>query len=432
MKIGIDISSLQGPHRLRGIGYVATNFLKNIPPDTETVFVLYADPKGEVPIDEVIANLDLQHITYEVRLLQEKHSSTKELPGKLKYFSKAIKKFHELLAYSRGDTRIKETKDLDAFLQLDQSSPLPKLRYGKHLYFIAYDVIPYVLEADYLWSFRTARRQGLSRKAALKCVVRRHLYIKKIRLNSKRATRIFAISKTTQHDFETYVKVPSKKIINITLGLSVLTHNKSTHNGMVNRYQDTSWGYLPTPTSLNGEEFLLFIGGADHRRKLEDLVTAFNHLRAENVDVKLVLSGDSMKGPRNISTHSVQNALMDSAYRNDIYFVGFSDDTTRDWLYENALAFVFPSVYEGFGLPVLEAMSYGTPVICYENNAVKEVAASIPLYAKDALGIRQRVLEVMDASSTDTAKWAKLGIKQSAKYRWADASKEVVSRITTN
>lgn len=431
MKIGIDISSLQGAHRLRGIGYVASNFLKNIPSSQTATFALYVDENGEIPYEQVISELNLEHINYEVRKLQKTNPRGKNLPGKLKYFSKASRRMRELVAYLFGDSRVKDTSDLDAFLQLDQSAPLPRLRIGGRLYFIAYDLIPYVLEADYLWNFRTSRRRGLSRKAALKASVRRSLYITMIRLNSRRATKIFAISKTTKRDFEKYARTPVDKIVSVTLGLSVATHKKSTHDGMVKRYHSTSWGYLPKNTSLNGERFLLFVGGADHRRKLDDLVAAFNHLCAENINIKLVLSGDSMQGPRNIATHSIQSALAASAYPDDIYYLGFSDDLTRDWLYENALAFVFPSVYEGFGLPVLEAMSYGTPVICYKNSAVTEVASSIPLYATDTLSIKKHVLDIINSSEKETKQRAVRGIKQAAKYRWSDVSSDIMNHITS-
>lgn len=428
MRIGIDISSLQGPHRMRGIGYVAANFVKNIPKDTKDTFVLYGEKNAPLSIETVIGELDLGHIKYEVHII-ESMPLREDLPGKLKYFSKAKKRIRELIYYSLGDAGFKSAKSLDAFLQLDQSKPLPRLRFGAHLYFIAYDIIPYVLEADYLWSFRTAQQHGLSRKAALKCSIRRALYITKIRLNSYRSTGIFTISKTTQLDFEKYVKTPHRKTIPLTLGLSVLSHKKSYHDGSVNRYHETSWGYLPHQESLKDERFLLFVGGADHRRRLDDLVTAFNHLRASGLDIKLVLSGDSMQGPRNIATHSIQEALVNSAYADDIYYVGFSDDKTRDWLYENALVFVFPSVYEGFGLPVLEAMSYGTPVICYENNTVKEVASSIPFYAKDALDIKNNIINIIKSPSELLAKRTEEGVRQAAKYSWVKASKSILSHI---
>lgn len=430
MKIGIDISSLQGPHRLRGIGYVAAGFIKNIPRNTKAQFVFYGDESAELSIEEALVDLDVDHLTYEVRTFT-REVSTKELPGKLRYISKVLKEIRELLAYQWGDRRITSTRDLDAFMQLDQNQPLPRLSFGKRLYMIGYDIIPYVLEADYLWSFRTARQRGFSRKAALRCQIRRYLYIKKVRQNTKRTSRTFVISKTTLHDFEKHVKVPKRKLTPITLGLSVLTHGKSTHDGIINRYLETSWGYLPSKASLKGEKFLLFVGGADHRRRLDDLVAAFNHLRAEGNDIKLVLSGDSMQGPRNIATHVIQKALISSGYTEDIHYVGFTDDTTRDWLYENATAFVFPSVYEGFGLPVLEAMSYSTPVICYSNQAVKEVASSVPFYASDAIEIKNLVVNIMDMPASKLQNRTKRGKEQAKKYNWEASAKEIVNYITS-
>src|SRR5680860_37195 len=90
--------------------------------------------------------------------------------------------------------------------------------------------------------------------------------------------------------------------------------------------------------SLKNQRFLLFVGGVDHRRKLDDVVTAFNHLRAQGEDIKLVLSGDIMLGAEAITTASAREALLKSSYLDDVCFLGFTDDKTRDWLYSAALA----------------------------------------------------------------------------------------------
>src|SRR5436190_305364 len=79
--------------------------------------------------------------------------------------------------------------------------------------------------------------------------------------------------------------------------------------------------------------YLLFVGGADRRRKLEDLVTAFNQLRAQGHELKLILAGDTMQGPANVATEEIQYALKTSSYLKDIIFMGFANDATRDWLY---------------------------------------------------------------------------------------------------
>lgn len=431
MKIGVDISSLQGPHRMRGIGYVTLNFLKNLPDNlfTEHSLVLFAYNTTDYPASEILLELGLNEKNIEIRTLHDTPVSL-NMPGKLKYLSKALRKLRELNDYRFGDSRIKKIRDLDAFIQLDQSQPLPRLRHGAKNYFIGYDLIPYALESHYLWSYSTARKKGLSRKASIKCLVRRFLYIKKLKINSKRAHRIFAISKTTANDYVKYVGVSGKKIKIVTLGVNPpVDHHETKDDGLVRRYYHTSWGYLPRPFSLKSKRFLLFVGGADHRRRLADLVAAYNHLRAEGHDFLLVLSGDTMQGPRNVPTHEIQKALTGSAYEEDIVYLGFTDDHTRDWLYRNAFAYVFPSIYEGFGLPVLEAMSYGTPVISYRNTATIEVAGDVPLYANDPLSIRDEATKLMNISSSDKDLLEQDSKTRASKYSWRNTSLRIISVI---
>ena len=156
----------------------------------------------------------------------------------------------------------------------------------------------------------------------------------------------------------------------------------------------------------------MFVGGADPRRKLEDLIAAFNQLRARGTELKLVLAGDTMKGVETIPTPVAHHALNTSAYIDDIIFAGFIDDNVRDWLYKNTDALVFPSTYEGFGLPVVEALRYGTHVISYDNQATIEIAGDLPTYANDVPSLMNAIKnclgdkgKTMPAKDIKTVSW---------------------------
>lgn len=432
MKIGIDISSLQGPHRMRGIGYTMANFLKSLTANKDDSFVFFVDETAEITAEETLSAFQLSSLNYSVRTFNSS-SSNKQLPWKFKYISKLLKKFQALSVYRTGDNRYGDISDLDAFIQFDQSKPLPAGPRSVKKYFIAYDLIPYILNKDYLVNYHTARQKGLPKRAAFRSGLDRQFYLKKLKLNCRRATHILAISDTTKQDYVALCGVNPNKISVITLGVPDMTSAKTQTKGTIQRYQKTSWGYLPQPDSLESQRFLLFVGGADERRRLYDLVAAFNQMKAQGSDIKLVLSGDIMKGPLQIPTAKTQKALLYSSYLDDIYFVGFTDDATRNWLYKNALAFVFPSVYEGFGLPVLEAMSLRTPVICYKNSAVQEVAGTFPLYADDVWSLYDKIKEVETLSSKDSFKnLLDKGAEHTTHYTWEKTARQVIDIIRNN
>ncbi len=433
MKIGIDISSLQGLHRMRGIGYVTNHFIKNIPNQSPDTFVFYIYKNGRKIIDkEILKNISLESSDYEVRCMSPPNDKRGEFTGRLKYLFKSFSKPKTLASYILGSHKYGNVKDLDAFIQLDQSEPLARLRKGAKNYFIAYDLIPYVLEKDYLWGYHTARLNGKKRLGAIKCVVKRYMYIWKLKINTKKAHKVIAISKATKYDFEKILKVPSKKIEVISLGIDNTSaqNKKINSDGLVDRYYYTPWGYITKRDSLKNVDFLLFVGGVDPRRKLDDVVTAFNHLRGQGKDIKLVLSGDVMKGPLVIDTEPVRKALLDSSYYDDIYFLGFTSDEKRDWLYSKALAFIFPSIYEGVGLPVLEAMRYHTPVIAYDNKAVREVAGDCPIYANDPLSIVEAVKKLLSYKEKEINKLTDKAYYQSLKYTWGKTAKSILEIVS--
>lgn len=115
--------------------------------------------------------------------------------------------------------------------------------------------------------------------------------------------------------------------------------------------------------------YLLFVGLVARHKNVHALIDAYCRYRDENPsDVDLVIAGSPSE-----EYMSELRDLIDPRYRDDIHFLGFVDDDTLSRLYKHATAFVYPSLYEGFGIPPLEAMGYGTPVIASDRASIPEV-----------------------------------------------------------
>ncbi|MDB5170468.1 MAG: hypothetical protein JWO35_162 [Candidatus Saccharibacteria bacterium] len=429
MTIGLDLSVIQTPHRMRGIGATAINFVKNIPESikAEHRFVLYLYEKDR---EEALSVLDLSGLNYEVRSLSEANRSQLVFRGKLRRLNAIFNMLSGFIKLYKGDDRITNLTGIQSFLQFDQMRPLPQSKNVKTA-LVLYDIIPYVMEADYLWSYKTARNHQLRRRSALKRHFQRQRYAFKNRVISKRADLLIAISQHTKNDFVKYLGVNPSKITVVHLGVDLVASNTVAKTPKFNRYMQNSWGYFPEPVDLTAKPYLLFVGGADPRRKLKELVAAYNNLRAQGHDIRLVLVGDTMKGPQAIPTADTQEYVAASSYLEDIVFLGFVTDEQKDWLYQNTLAFVFPSVYEGFGLPVLEAMNYGARVITYENSSIKEVAGDLPFYAKDFASIFAAVKGLLDKDSpADLNKYRKATQDHLKSFSWSHTTTKIIKLLS--
>lgn len=423
--IGVDLTPIQGPHRMRGVGSTVINVLRHVASSDksrhEFVFYLY-----ETDANEALELIDAPSFPrYELRYVRP----ARPLPPNLKTVrgvaSIPVRIKDMWIDRLLGTKRITDLEGIDAFLQFEQDVIMPSPKKVKSIV-IAYDLIPYVLEGDYLWNYKTARNtHNYSRRGALKAQIKRNLYLSTIRLVMRRAHRVIAISGHTKQDFVKYVGISPMKISVCHLGIDAKKNAENLKPSSLQRYVETSWGDVKIISELPNEPFLLYIGGADPRRKLADLVHAFNLLRAQGHQCNLVLTGDTMLGPNSVPNIDTREALLNSSYLNDIYMLGFVDDSTREWLYQNALAFVYPSRYEGFGLPILEAMRYGTPVITYPGTSVSEIAGNAPLFANDPLQIAAAATNLMsDRKLADKCK--KEGLKTSAQFSWNSTSKYIM------
>lgn len=124
----------------------------------------------------------------------------------------------------------------------------------------------------------------------------------------------------------------------------------------------------PVPMPAGVARFVLALGTVEPRKDLVGLVTAFGHLAGDRPDVALVVAGADGWGSAGLG-----RAVAGSSYRDRILRLGYVDQRTRDWLLERASVLAYPSIYEGFGLPPLEAMARGVPVVATRVGALVEV-----------------------------------------------------------
>ena len=433
MRIGIDYTALQGPHQYRGIGSVLLNIINSLSEENKSKhrFIFFVK-HGSSNQKNLFKNIDLTNISYQVIEFNKDKSVIRQLPGRLRIINSIINGLSKYYRLRYGHSLINNSdlKKIDVYLQIDPNIPLPKKVHGLVTSVMLHDLIPYILEADYLWNYHTSRIHGLSRKASLRTLARRLLYAWNFKALIKHADILLANSEHTKQDFIKFAGVKPERIKVTLLGVKKLkTDLTDTKPTMI--YKHTSWGYLKEPYDFDNTPFILYVGGADRRRKIEDIVMAFNRIRAKGTPLKLVLAGDSMDGPMKISTEEIQHALKTSSYFSDIIYMGYTDTATLNWLYKHALTFVFPSRYEGFGLPVLEAMSHGTPVIAYDNQAIREICKNIPIYVNNGLELEQSILELLKMTPAKRLQLVQPAIELVELYDWKKTSNKIIRIITS-
>jgi glycosyltransferase involved in cell wall biosynthesis len=139
--------------------------------------------------------------------------------------------------------------------------------------------------------------------------------------------------------------------------------------------------------------YLLYVGRAFPHKNLESLIKAFEILSRSHSEVSLVLAGK-----KEHYYEQLEKFVIDSPVRQKIIFTGFVSDPELKWLYEHALAYTFPSLSEGFGLPGLEAMAHSCPVVSSNATCLPEVYRDAavyfdPLIAED---MAEKIASVID------------------------------------
>lgn len=161
------------------------------------------------------------------------------------------------------------------------------------------------------------------------------------------------------------------------------------------------------------KEFILYVGQQADYKNIRRLAEAHQKLLETHPNLGLVLVGKKREAHFANEQHFAKEG-----YRN-ILFTDFIEDSQRDWLYTQAAAYIFPSLMEGFGLPGLEAMGYGTPVVSSNATCLPEVYGDAAHYFNplDAADIAKAINEVISDPALRQDLIEK-GYKQIEKYSW--------------
>lgn len=220
------------------------------------------------------------------------------------------------------------------------------------------------------------------------------------------ATTIISVSENTKNDLIKLYGGGADKI-------------KVIHHGV---------NFSPTaPTVAEKEKYLLYIGRLETKKNILGIIEAYNRLRADNaaISAKLMLAGHQGFG-----FSAINKAIKNSRFREDIIIKGYVSEAEKTKLLKGATAFLFPSFYEGFGMPVLEAQSCGVPVITSNTSCLPEIAGKGAAFVdphnyRAISAAMERVL--IDSSIRDHLVQA--GFENVKKFSWEKCARETLGVI---
>jgi glycosyltransferase involved in cell wall biosynthesis len=173
--------------------------------------------------------------------------------------------------------------------------------------------------------------------------------------------------------------------------------------------------------------YILAVGNLQPRKNLVRLLTAFAHVRNDRPDagLRLVLVGKPA-----LHHERLERAIYDAGLAEHVDETGYVPRSDLPALYRSAAAFCYPSLYEGFGLPVLEAMACGTPVITSTSSSLPEVAGSAAILVDpgDERAIAAGLLQVLDSNEVQ-ATLARAGVARARQFSWDATARAVIASL---
>jgi glycosyltransferase involved in cell wall biosynthesis len=223
----------------------------------------------------------------------------------------------------------------------------------------------------------------------------------------ERSRRLLAISESTKSDAVKLFGVNPDKITVSYLGSATSLEE--------------------SPITLPDSPAILFVGTLEPRKNIAVLVESFNQLRRQNITCSLVLAGSW-----GWQSEGIRSAITSSPYTADIKVLGYVTEAQKTFLYKHAAVLAFPSHYEGFGMPPLEAMSLGLPVVTTKISSLPEVVGEAGLLVSpDSVSELTLALQQVLADAALRQRLIRAGLAQSQRFSWQNTA-DVTLRVLTN
>lgn len=237
---------------------------------------------------------------------------------------------------------------------------------------------------------------------------------------TKTAKKIIAVSKNTKIDLMHYLKIPAKKI-------------EVIYNGI-----NPNFKFIKNPNLFKNtlkkfniaKQFLLYTGVWRSHKNIPRLIKAFYILKnAKNLKLQLVITGNS-----DSFYPEIKQTVKALHLQDDVIFPGLVAEKELVHLYNAAFIYVFPSLYEGFGFPPLEAMKCGTPVVASNTSSIPEICGRDNALFFNPYDIKD-ITEKIDMLYKNTDLQAKLinnGLTHAEKFSWEKTAKSTYDLILKN
>jgi glycosyltransferase involved in cell wall biosynthesis len=236
-----------------------------------------------------------------------------------------------------------------------------------------------------------------------------------VRRTAKKAARVATVSEYSRRDLLSIYKLPPEKV--------VVTYNGVESHFTPHRASPNETEEIRARFGVK-RDFILTVGSLQPRKNLVRLIRAYAKLRAEREDFtpQLVIVGRKLW-----LAHEIFDEVKRQRWADDVILTGYVADEDLPALYRAASAFVYPSLFEGFGLPPLEAMACGTPVVTSSVSSLPEVTgdAALLIDPKDEQALAGALMEILNNQRL-RAELREKGIAQAGKFTWRDAAEKTL------
>jgi glycosyltransferase involved in cell wall biosynthesis len=220
------------------------------------------------------------------------------------------------------------------------------------------------------------------------------------------AKTIIAVSENTKKDLIRLYNVPKERIQVIHEGFAAVEKREQQSQ----------------------KETIVFIGRLEARKNVERIIESFSLLKDKwQVPHKLLLIGRPGFGYQKI-----ERMLASSTYKEEIHLLGFVTESEKTKLLAEAGVFIFPSLYEGFGLPILEAQAAGVPVITSNTSSLPEVAGAGALYVnpESVDDIAEKMYQAIIFLDEERSNLIQRGLENTKRFSWQKCAKDIAKTLS--